>query len=67
MMVEPMPKPDEKEEVTVRAKAVRWTLDGTNQPQDIRCAIDYLAGELNVDPGTVGLMGSSYGGGLDTY
>jgi hypothetical protein len=67
MLVEPMPKPDEKGEVTVRAKAIRWQMDAVDQTFDIRAAIDYLAGEPSVDPQRIGIMGSSYGGGLVTW
>jgi dipeptidyl aminopeptidase/acylaminoacyl peptidase len=34
---------------------------------DIRAAISFLAGEPNVDPQRIGIMGSSYGGGLVTW
>jgi dipeptidyl aminopeptidase/acylaminoacyl peptidase len=67
MLVEPMPKPDEKGEVNVRARAIRWQMDAADQTFDIRAAIDYLAGEPNVDPQRIGIMGSSYGGGLVTW
>jgi len=65
--VEPLPKPDEKGEVTVKVRVVKWQMDFADQTQDIRAAISFLAGEPNVDPERIGLLGSSYGGGLVTW
>lgn len=65
--VEPLPKPDAKGEVTARVRVVRWQMDFADQTQDIRAAISFLAGEPSVDPRRIGLMGSSYGGGLVTW
>jgi dipeptidyl aminopeptidase/acylaminoacyl peptidase len=42
-------------------------MDFADQAQDIRAAISFLAGEPNVDPSRIGLIGSSYGGGLVTW
>jgi len=67
MAVEAQPKPDEKGELTIKVKALRWQMNYTDQTEDIRAAISYLAGEPSVDPQRIGLMGSSYGGGLVTY
>lgn len=67
MAVEPQPKPDEKGELTIKVKALRWQMNYTDQTEDIRAAISFLAGEPSVDPERIGLMGSSYGGGLVTY
>ncbi len=67
MMTTPMPKPDDKGEVTVKARAVRWQMDVADQTLDIRCAISFLAGEPSVDPERIGLFGTSYGGGLVTW
>ena len=67
MLVGAMPKPDENGEVTVRAKPIRWQLDFADQTYDIRSAISFLCGEKNVDPDRIGIMGSSYGGGLVTW
>ena len=67
MMTEPMPKPDDKGEVTVRARPVRWQMDLADQTLDIRCAISFLSGEPAVDASRIGLFGTSYGGGLVTW
>lgn len=67
MMTEPMPKPDEKGEVTVKARPIRWQMDLADQTLDIRSALSFLAGEPCVDAGRIGLFGTSYGGGLVTW
>ena len=64
MMTEPMPAPDEKGEVTVKAKPIRWQMDLADQTLDIRCALSFLAGEPCVDAERIGIFGTSYGGGL---
>ena len=48
-MVEKMPKPDEKGEVTVRAKAVREVVDPLDEALDIKHALDWLVGEPGVE------------------
>ena len=65
--VEPLPKPDAKGEVTVKARVVRWQMDFADQTQDIRAAISFLVGEPGVDPERIGILGTSYGGGLVTW
>jgi dipeptidyl aminopeptidase/acylaminoacyl peptidase len=65
--VEPLPKPDAKGEVTVKVRVVRWQMDFADQTQDIRAAISFLAGEPGVDAKRIGIMGTSYGGGLVTW
>ena len=67
MPLEPLPKPDARGEVTVKARVVRWQMDFADQTQDIRAAISYVAGEPSVDPGRIGILGTSYGGGLVTW
>jgi len=66
MAVEPQPKPDANNEMTVKVKALRWQMNYTDQTEDIRAAISFVAGEPSVDPQRIGIMGSSYGGGLVT-
>ena len=66
MAVDPQPKPDENNEMTIKVKALRWQMNYTDQTEDIRAAISFLAGEPNVDQERIGLWGSSYGGGLVT-
>jgi dienelactone hydrolase/cytochrome c553 len=66
MAVDPQPKPDENNEMTIKVKALRWQMNYTDQTEDIRAAISFLAGEPNVDKERIGLWGSSYGGGLVT-
>ena len=65
--VEPQPKPDEANEMTLKVKAIRWPMNYADQTQDIRAAISYIAGEPHVDANRIGLWGSSYGGGLVTW
>ncbi len=67
MALERQPKPDEKGEFTVRARAIRWQLDFADQTMDIRSAISFLAGEPCVDAARIGILGTSYGGGLVTW
>jgi dipeptidyl aminopeptidase/acylaminoacyl peptidase len=67
MAVEPQPKPDEKNEMTIKVKALRWQMNYTDQTEDIRAAISFVAGEPNVDKARIGIWGSSYGGGLVTW
>ena len=67
MALEKVPVPDEKGEVTVKARAVRWQMDFADQAMDIRVALSFLAGEPAVDASRLGLWGSSYGGGLVTW
>jgi dipeptidyl aminopeptidase/acylaminoacyl peptidase len=65
--VEPLPKPDAKSEATVKVRVARWQMDFADQTQDIRAAISFLVGEPHVDPERIGLLGTSYGGGLVTW
>ena len=67
LMLEPMPEPDEKGEVTVKARAIRWQMDFADQCADIRAAIAFVAGEPQVDASRIGIIGTSYGGGLATW
>jgi dienelactone hydrolase len=67
MAVDPQPKPDEAGELSIKVKALRWQMNYTDQTEDIRAAISFLAGEPTVDAQRIGLMGSSYGGGLVIY
>lgn len=67
LMVNEMPLPDEKGEVTVKARAIRWQMDFQDQTTDIRSAIAFISGEPNVDPERIGIFGTSYGGGLTTW
>ena len=64
VMVEKMPKPDEKGEVMVRARAVREVVDPLDEALDIKHALDWLMGEPGVENSRIGLWGTSYGGGL---
>jgi dienelactone hydrolase len=66
MAVGPQPKPDANNEMTIKVKALRWQMNYTDQTEDIRAAISFVAGEPNVDRERIGLWGSSYGGGLVT-
>ena len=65
--LEPLPTPNEKGEVTVKARAIRWQVDFADQTEDIRNAMAFVAGEPGVDASKIGLLGTSYGGGLVTW
>jgi uncharacterized protein len=65
--VEQQPAPDANNEMTIKVKALRWQMNYTDQTEDIRAAISFVAGEPHVDPARIGLWGSSYGGGLVTW
>jgi len=67
MMLNEMPDPDADETVTVKARAIRWQLDRVDQCVDIRNVMSYMAGEKNADANRIGLLGTSYGGGLVTW
>ena len=67
LMLEAMPEPDAKGEVTVKARAIRWQMDFQDQSVDIRNAIAFMTGEPNVDVDRIGIFGTSYGGGLATW
>ncbi len=66
-LLEPMPGPNEQGEVTVKARAIRWQIDFADQTEDIRNAMAFVAGEPGVDASQIGLLGTSYGGGLVTW
>lgn len=67
MSVGHQPKPGPDNRMTVTVRALRWQMNYTDQTEDIRAAISFLSGEPGVDPGRIGLWGSSYGGGLVTW
>lgn len=67
MMLEEMPEPDDEGVVTVKARAIRWQMDFADQTADIRSAIAFIAGDPNVDYERIGILGTSYGGGLTTW
>ncbi|MGH6957838.1 MAG: alpha/beta hydrolase [Caulobacteraceae bacterium] len=50
-------------EVTLKARVIREVVDPIDQVADIRACLAWLMTEKGVDPGRVGLWGSSYGGG----
>ena len=66
-LLDEMPEPDENSEVSVKARAIRWQMDFADQTTDIRNAIASMSGETNVDATRIGLLGTSYGGGLVTW
>lgn len=67
LMLEKMPEPDAKGELNVKVRAIRWQMDFQDQTTDVRNAIAFLAGELNVDRERIGIFGTSYGGSLVTW
>ena len=50
-------------EQTVRVRVIREVVDPVDHVADVRAALAYLLAEPGVDPGRVGLFGTSYGGG----
>jgi dipeptidyl aminopeptidase/acylaminoacyl peptidase len=67
MALDPQPKPDEKGEMTLRVRALRWQMDYADQTEDIRAAISFMANEPSVDRDRIALFGTSFGGGLVTW
>ncbi len=67
MALEPQPRPDANNEMSIRVKALRWQMNYSDQTEDIRAAISFVAGESAVDKDRIGIWGSSYGGGLVTW
>src|SRR5579862_8878031 len=61
MALEAQPKPDEKGEMTLHVRALRWQMNYADQTEDIRAAISFMANEPIVDAGRIGLFGTSYG------
>jgi dipeptidyl aminopeptidase/acylaminoacyl peptidase len=64
VMTEPMPEPGPDGTVIVKARALRWQMDYADQTEDVRNCISYLSGDPAIDPARIGLIGTSYGGGL---
>lgn len=67
MLVDPLPAPGPNGDAMAHVRPIRWQLDFADQTCDIRSAISFLSGEPNVDANRIGIMGSSYGGGLVTW
>jgi dipeptidyl aminopeptidase/acylaminoacyl peptidase len=65
--LEKQPRHDDKGELQVQARAVRWQMDFADQAMDIRAAIGFIAGEPNVDDQRIGIWDKCYGGGLVTW
>jgi dienelactone hydrolase len=61
--VEEIPEPDVKGEMQVRVREIREVVDPWSQLEDLRAALAFLASEPDVDPGRIGIWGTSYGGG----
>ncbi len=53
----------ERGERTVRVRVMREVVDPVDHVTDARAAFAYLVGEPGVDPGRIGLFGTSYGAG----
>jgi dienelactone hydrolase len=53
----------ESGERTIRVRVIREVVDPVDHVADVRAALAYLLAEPGVDPGRVGLFGTSYGGG----
>ncbi len=59
----PLPDPDDEGRVTVTAREIREVVDPWDQLEDLRAALAVLRSEPDVDPGRIGIWGTSYGGG----
>ncbi len=64
----PVPAADEpmlteRGERTVRVRVMREVVDPVDHVTDARAAFAYLVGEPGVDPGRIGVFGTSYGAG----
>ena len=57
------PMATEPGERNVRVRVIREVVDPVDHVADLRAALAYLLAEPGVDPGRVGLFGTSYGGG----
>lgn len=64
MSVEPQPKVEPGQELTIKVKPLRGQMSYAEQTEDIRAAVSYIIGEPGVDAEHIGLWGTSYGGGL---
>ncbi len=64
MSVEPQPKVEPGQELTIKVKPLRGQMGYAEQTEDIRAAVSYIIGEPGVDPERIALWGTSYGGGL---
>lgn len=62
-----MPKPDKDGYVTVKAQAIRELVDPVDQQKDIDAAVSYVYGEPMVDKDSIGIWGTSFGGGHVIY
>lgn len=61
------PRLTEAGERTLPVRVIREVVDPLDELADIRACFSWLSTEDGVDPGRVGLWGSSYGGGLTTF
>lgn len=64
MSVEPQPKAEAEQELTIKVKPLRGQMDYADQTEDIRAAVSFIVGEPGVDAARIALWGTSYGGGL---
>lgn len=64
MSVDPQPKADAGQELTIKVKPLRGQMSYAEQTEDIRAAVSYIVGEPGVDAERIALWGTSYGGGL---
>lgn len=63
LIVGEQPAPDEGGEATVRAIVLREVINPVDHLEDVRAAVDWMAGEPRVDAERLGLWGTSFGGG----
>jgi uncharacterized protein len=62
-----LPETDANNEVTARVRVIRELIDPYEWTGSFRSALDYLAGEPNVDVDRLGAWGTSYGGPTALY
>jgi uncharacterized protein len=64
LLTESLPAGEISEKLTVEVTHVRQVVDPLSKLEDIRAALNYLAGDANVDADNIGIWGTSLGGGL---
>jgi dienelactone hydrolase len=62
--LEPLPATEEAAEVTLTATHIREFVNPISMTEDVRAALNYLGSEPGVMPGSLGIWGTSLGGGL---
>lgn len=61
------PEFDSAKEAVVKVREARDFVDPIDWIRNFRAAVNFVAGEANVDSSKIGAWGTSYGGGIATY